>query len=495
MNSRQLLTPWSTRSRLYSIPGSLILKLTLGEAPEAIPTALDIRSGTQTSTTRTTIGSVDRIMRQFSDQNRIARVYTAAASLGKPGQQHQGFDDIEHVTGLSRTFRIQTDPNVCITDLIDALRQLSVVEQASPQYLSVLPFQSTPTITSQAPDDLDSAWLSRNQIRAAEAMGYEPGDPAVIIAIVDTGVETIHPELQGHLRSGVDTVHLTAHDLATGIQLVGDRAVIDTDTDDLVGHGTSCAGIIGARGEHLPPGLASGCELMPMRVLGAAKFPGKKDLVGIGAIADINLGMKYAIDLGAKVINMSFGTPEAAIDNADPLPHADIVRYGLARGCIMIAASGNSGKQERYLPAALPGVIAVGAVDASGKPTSFSTTGDHVALCAPGEGIPSAGLQGYSRVTGTSFAAPFVTAAAALLVSRAARRAYPLDSMTVRRILMDSAQAWSSTVAEGNGKGILDAYAALQRLDREIDQAGYSGLSPPEIAAFSPSSQSTREPT
>jgi subtilisin family serine protease len=301
----------------------------------------------------------------------------------------------------------------------------------------------------------------------------------VIVAIVDTGVEQNHPELQNHLRSGIDTVQLVVDNLATGVQLVGDRITIDTDTEDLVGHGTSCAAIIGAQGDRLPPGLAGNCSMLPIRVLGAAKFPGKKELVGIGAIADIDLGMKYAIDLGAKVINMSFGTPESALDSADPRPHEDIVRYGLARGCILIAASGNSGKAERYLPAALPGVIAVGAVDANDTPTSFSTTGDHVALCAPGERVPSAGLEGYSLVTGTSFAAPFATAAAALLASRAARRAFPLDGLTARHLLMQSAQPWKTQPPHGHGAGILDAYAALCLLDQELDQMEHSGLSPP----------------
>lgn len=485
MNYRQLSTPWASRSRLYSAPGSLILKLSLGEAPEAIPAALDVRRGAQTSASKTTIGSVDRIMRQFSDAIRIARVYTSAASLARPGRGHERFDDLEHAIGLSRTFRVEADPGICVTELADALRQLSVVEQASPHYLSVLPFQAPPTLNPLVPPaiDLEAAWMSREQIHTAEAMGYEPGDPAVIVAIVDTGVEQHHPELQNHLRSGIDTVQLVVDNLATGVQLVGDRITIDTDTEDLVGHGTSCAAIIGARGEHLPPGLAGECSLLPMRVLGAAKFPGKKELVGIGAIADIDLGMKYAIDLGAKVINMSFGTPESALDSADPRPHEDIVRYGLARGCILIAASGNSGKAERYLPAALPGVIAVGAVDANDTPTSFSTTGDHVALCAPGERVPSAGLEGYSLVTGTSFAAPFVTAAAALLASRAARRAFPLDGFTARRLLMQSAQPWKTQPSPGNGAGILDAYAALCLLDQELDQMEHSGLSPPLVPA------------
>lgn len=484
MNYQQLFTPWFTRSQLYSAPGGLVLKLVLGEAPAAIPSVLDVRAGAQSSASRTQIGAVDRILRQFSDQTRIARVYNAAASAHCVGHRHEQFDDLEHVTGMSRTFRIKVPTDISIMHLIDSLRELSVVEQASPQYLSVLPFQTPLADAAPAPIDLEAAWRSRQQVRAAEAMGYEPGDPAVIVAVVDTGIEGDHAGLQNRLRAGVDTVQLAMDELSTGVKLLGDRATVDTDTEDLVGHGTACAAIIGSRRDYLPPGLAGDCSILPIRVLGAAQFPGKKEPVGVGAITDIDLGMKYAIDLGAKVINMSFGTPEAALDSNDPLPHADIIRYGLAKGCILVAASGNSGKAERYLPAALPGVIAIGAVDDQGQPTAFSTTGDHVVLCAPGERVPSAGLTGHSLVTGTSFAAPFVSATAALLVSRAARRAYPLDSKTVHRILVNSAQPWPTPTEAGNGVGILNAHAALQLLEREIDQADYSGLSPPEIAVL-----------
>src|SRR5262249_56917722 len=112
------------------------------------------------------------------------------------------------------------------------------------------------------------------------------------------------------------------------------------------------------------------------------------------AISDIEEGVKRAIDLGAKVLNMSFGTPESALDPHDPRPHEDVVRYGSARGCVMVAASGNDGAENRYLPAALDGVIAAGAVNSEGKPSAFSTTGDHVAISAPGEQGGSTGING-----------------------------------------------------------------------------------------------------
>ena len=458
---RQFQVPWSKPGEPYSTPGSLILKLTLGEAPPAIQSALDIRKGAGRAAGRLGVHAVDRVLAHFTRDLQIYRVHSAAAGIEKPGEGHRKFDAVEHAVGLSRTFEVDFGDDCPVADMIDALRQLAVVEFAYPHYLSVVPF-ARPMVHSA------EVWGSREQIRAPEAMATEPGDPAVIVAVVDTGVMLDHPELRGRLRHGYDTVELIPSDLPSGMLLV------DETTDepiDLVGHGTSCAGIIGAAGEVIPPGLAGKCGMLPLRVLGSAKYPGKSEPVGIGAIADIDCGVKMAIDLGAKLLNFSFGTPESELEPGGPMPHSDVVRYGVMRGCIMVAASGNSGKEERFAPAALDDVIAVGSVDGNGEPSSFSTRGAHVAVSAPGEGIVSSSLHGYSRVTGTSFAAPSVTAAAALLMSRALARAHPLDGSDVRRILKASARPFRAGHGEGCGAGVLDAAAALQTLDREIDAA------------------------
>jgi len=260
-------------------------------------------------------------------------------------------------------------------------------------------------------------------------------------------------------------------DLATGIRLVGHWSGPDSDPEDFVGHGTACAGIIGAVGEHIPEGVAGECRLLPIRVLAAALVPGRDEPVGIGAIYDIDIGMKRAIDLGAKVLNMSFGTASSSLEPGDPKPHTDIVKYGVARGCVMVAASGNSGKEENYYPAAHDGVIAVGGVDKSGRPCSFSTRGQHVALSSPGEGIVSTSLHGYAKASGTSFAAPYVTATAALLVSYAEGRAEPVSGGDVKRILRESAQPFPpGRDSKGCGAGILDCRAALRTMEKEFDE-------------------------
>ena len=469
MNSAlHLAMPWARPSALYSAPGSLVVKLALGEEPKEIPASADVRAGAVRAAEKTGHGALDSVLRRHAGGVRIVRVHAAASSLGRPGARHRRFDDIEITTGLSRTFRIEADPDVSVADVVDAVRQLEMVEHAAPRYLCALPFGGA-AATTPTDADFERAWLPRHQIGAHEAMAYEVGDPAVILAVVDTGVMNSHPELRHRLRSGFDTVEIGVRELASGVQLVGDRSVADRDPEDEVGHGTSCAGIVGAAGERMPPGLAGECPLLPIRVLGSAKVPGKGDPVGVGAISDIDAGVKRAIDMGAKVLNMSFGTPAASLDPHDPRPHEDVVQYGLARGCVMVAASGNSGKGEEFLPACLDGVIAVGSVGPEGRVSPFTTTGDHVALCAPGEQVMSCGIHGYQLVTGTSFAAPFVAAAASLLVSRALKRSSTLTSQDVRRILSESASPWGAGQGAGAGGGVLDVIGALRLLDREID--------------------------
>jgi subtilisin family serine protease len=389
---------------------------------------------------------------------------------------------------------VHTDRRCCIADLVDALRQLGSVEEAYPHYYCTTPMASAPAAPSL---DLGQAWPPHEQVEGPAALACEPGDPAVIVAIVDTGIARRHPALR--LRAGWDTVQLSPRDFVGSVEILGDRVEPDDDPDDdVVGHGTACAGIIGARGEGLPPGLAGECGVLPIRALGSARFPGHPEPIGVGSISDIDAGIKMAMDLGAKVLNLSLGTAASALGEGDPECHADVVRYGLAKGCVMVAASGNTGTAQRFLPAALDGVIAVGSASPEGRPSAFSTSGEHVALLAPGERVLTTGRGGYQKVTGTSFAAPFVAGAAALLVSRAMRQSFPLDGRDVSRLLCESARPLPAGTPTGHGRGVLDAHAALRRLEREIAQraTAHTSLREPasegEIAGSAPGATGPR---
>lgn len=470
MTIRALATPWSSPGeRQFSLPTSLMLKLALGEAPEAIPAVRDVARNVVPAATSIGHGAIDRILSEQAGGFRAARLFSAAAGPARPGCGHVGYDATEQTTGMARVLILRVPAGTPVGPLCETLAQISTVESASPNYVAVTPFDAATMI---APPDPDAAWAPRRMIRMAEAHAIEPGDDGVIVGLVDSGIRRQHPEFARTFRAGFDTVRLETSDIAPGIELLGDhRGNDDNPEDRFVGHGMGCAGIIAADGKEMPPGLGGLCRIIPMRALAAARLPGKDNAIGLGAISDLDMAVKLAVDLGAKVINMSFGTDDSALAPRSPKPHADVVDYALARGCILVAASGNNGRTTRYWPAAYPGVIAVGAVSDDRRPTSFSTRGEHVALSAPGEQVLTTALNGYQRATGTSFAAPFVAGAAALLVARSHRRAQAINAETVRDILMRTAQPFAAGDAAGCGAGILDAAAALAALDQEIDRA------------------------
>ncbi|MDQ0373924.1 S8 family peptidase [Cellulomonas humilata] len=470
MTTRQPAPPWAAPGdRQYSLPTSLLVKLALGEAPEHVPAVRDVVRGAQTAASSIDAGAIDRIIGERTGGFRAARLFDAAGGPHRPGTGHLGYDSVEQTTGIARTLILRVPSGTRVGLLCETLAQIPQVESASPNYLTVTPFRTLAPLAPRTEDD--DGWAARRMVRQTEAHAVEPGDDGVVVGIVDSGVSRRHAELAHSLRAGFDTVRLESADLAPGIGLLGDHRRDDENPEDhFVGHGMGCAGIIAAQGHAMPRGLGGSCRIIPMRALAAARLPGRPAAIGLGSLSDLDLAVKLAVDLGAKVINMSFGTDDAALAPHSPKPHADVIAYALERGCILIAASGNNGRETRYWPAAYPGVIAVGAVADDGLPAAFSTRGDHVALCAPGEHVLTTTIDdGYQYATGTSFAAPFAAGAAALLVARSHRRARPIDAETVRRILMRTAQPFATGEHGGCGAGVLDAAAALTALDHELD--------------------------
>ena len=444
----------------------IVLKLHLGEAPEDTPAMLDVNARMQPPATAIDRGPIDRIVSRLAGGVRAARLHAAFANAKQPGSRHIHYDDLEQLTGLARTYLLRVPRGVPIGELCDRLAQISTVETVTPNY-----FASTLMDFEQARNANDAiAWAPRKAVRMTEALSIESGDPAVLIGLIDSGISRHHPEMSNRFRAGYDTVRLQPRDIGKDMELLGDFRQDDDDpTDHFVGHGMACAGIIGATGNAMPGGMAGDTRIIPMRALCAVRVPGKNAPVGLGAISDLDMAMKLCIDFGARVINMSFGTDDRKLHPSSPRPHRDIIDYALARGCIPVAASGNNGLETRYWPAAYPEVIAVGATNARDQVANFTTRGGHVDLCAPGERILTTALQGYQFATGTSFAAPFVAASAALLVAYAARHAQVLDAADVRQILTRSVRPFA-TPTTGCGSGILDAAAALQTLQADIQR-------------------------
>ncbi len=461
---------------LYAVPRRLLVTLKLGEMPEHLPSLRACKHYGVHAATKIDGGCVDRILRHFAGSARCVRLHNsrvkAAQRPGVTGARR--YDELEQLSGVARILRIDLQNDIYLPDLVDALAQIPVIESVQADRICITPYESpvheTDNVLFADPVHEDEAWRSRQLINLPQALGFEPGDPSVVLGLADTGVISNHFELKDSIRRGFDTVDLDQSMVGT-MQLVGDNQIHDELPYDEVGHGTGCAGILHAHGIHLPPGGIGQCGLTPARVLGAG-LSGKKR-IGIGAISNIDAGMKRLIDLGVKVINMSFGTAKSVLRPDDPLPHEEVINYALKRDVILVAASGNSGKQESYYPAAHKGVIAVGAVDDLGEPCHFSTRGSHVLLSAPGKKVWTSGLSGYQQVTGTSFSAPFVAAVCALMASYAQRRALPISSSLVMTILKQSARPFSVAGVEGYGAGVLDGLAALKLLSSNLNEHDY----------------------
>jgi hypothetical protein len=207
--------------------------------------------------------------------------------------------------------------------------------------------------------------------------------------VIDTGVDAGHPELSGRVLGGFNAI--------TG----------STDASDDNGHGTAVAGLIAAAGDNGEgiAGLCWSCLIIPVK---ACLSNGRcRDSSVISAI-------RWAIDNGARIINLSLG------GSFDSPALRDAVRYASERGVLVVAASGNEradGNSPNY-PAAYPETIAVGATGYNDEVTSFSNTGNFIDLVAPGIDIATTLPNNrYAIVTGTSFAGPLVVGAAALVMA------------------------------------------------------------------------------
>ncbi len=235
--------------------------------------------------------------------------------------------------------------------------------------------------------DRPGAYIDQNayeQVHIGSAHSLSTG-AGVKVAILDTGVLARHPALLGHLLQGYNALSPgdAPDDVADGI------------TNAAIGHGTMIAGLV-AR-------LAPDAKIVPVRVL---------DGDGIGTIFSVVAGIHYAVKHGVRVINMSFG----AVQPSDALEHA--VNEANSAGVVIVAAAGNRNTNAPYYPASLGNVLTVASVEPDDVKSGYSNYGDSVGVVAPGTGIRSSYWNGgYANWSGTSFATPFVTAAAALVCS------------------------------------------------------------------------------
>jgi|CZKU01.1.fsa_nt_gi serine protease len=295
------------------------------------------------------------------------------------------------------------------------------------------------------PDDplyASKQWNLR-RVGAEKAWSYSCGQ-GVTVAVIDTGVACFD---KGPFSRGTDLAGTRCEG--------GWNFVTDTrEAYDDQGHGTHVAGTI-AQTTHNgvgAAGLAFCASLMPVKVLNKQ---------GFGSVANVAEGIRFAADEGAQIINLSLGGPIKSGILKDAVDHA------LARGVVIVAAAGNSGKRVGW-PAAYPGVVAVSATDDTDTIAWFSSRGPEVGIAAPGVGVTQQTIcnggrdkcEIFGTFNGTSMASPHVAGVAAMIEALGVTRA---DA--VRDALFGGARA-PTAGSDPNlyGAGILDGGAATSRV-------------------------------
>lgn len=283
--------------------------------------------------------------------------------------------------------------------------------------------------TSEVP--LGEPW-ARHHVGVDRAWSLSNGS-GVIVAVLDSGVSASHPALSGQVLPGWNFVGGTG------------------DTSDDAGHGTFTAGIIAAHGnaDLRLAGVSPGATILPVKIL---------DSHGVGSTANFAAGITYAVDHGAKVINIS----ASGVLNSQSL--ADAVQYAEDHGAVVVASAGNQANGDMNYPAAYPSVLAVAAMSPDDTVPAFSSFGAYIDLAAPGVDISSTWWEStkgdtYLTASGTTAAAAYVSGVAALIMS-----ARPdLSPHQVRQRLTETAvDIGPPGIDAFSGFGRLDAYLATR---------------------------------
>lgn len=278
-------------------------------------------------------------------------------------------------------FEVVKFNNSSVQEMMQKYKQDPNVEYVEPNYY----FHATWTPNDPAFSTLQ--W-GPQKIQAPQAWDVTRSSSSVRIAIVDTGVQANHPDLNGKVINGWDFVY------------------DDSVPNDANGHGTHCAGIAAATTNNGIgiAGMAPNASILAVRVLDAS---------GSGTLDDVANGIIYAADNGAKVISLSLGgsSGTATLKNA--------VDYAWSKGAVVVAAAGNSNTSAPSYPAYYSNAIAVASTTSSDTKSSFSNYGSWVDVAAPGSSIYSTYINSsYATLSGTSMATPHVAGVAGLLAAQ-----------------------------------------------------------------------------
>ena len=345
------------------------------------------------------------------------------------------------LTGIYR-IQVDADDHEAIRELLEACRRCPDVEYAELSHIVSICVQ---------PDDPQyrDQW-SMAKIAAPEAWDTGTGSNDVVVAVIDTGVDYNHRDLQGNIwcneaeLNGVPGVDDDGNGHIDDIHGYN-FAYNNSDPMDDNGHGTHVTGIIAAVGNNGldTAGVCWNARIMAIKILDAG---------GDGTSADAASAIFYAVVNGADVISLSWGSDE------DSQAIRDVIAYARRQGVIVVAAAGNEGANAPFYPAGYPEVIAVAATESSDRRWYLSNYGDWVDIAAPGRDILSLRAGGTAfgatqdafttKLSGTSMAAPHVSGACALLLA-----ADPfLTAEEVEQMLLSTGDPIAPGICASNGR-------------------------------------------
>lgn len=260
------------------------------------------------------------------------------------------------------------------------------------------------------------------------------------IAIIDTGIDSDHPDLQANLGAGKAFVECGTGGYF-GCLFFGNNNTCHEPWDDDNNHGTHCGGIADAINNNRDVvGVSTNATLHAVKVL---------DCSGRGSFSDVAKGIEYTADQGWDVGSMSLGGSASNVVK-------DAVEYAYDRGVLLVAAAGNSGPCSNCVssPAAYPECIAVSATTRNDDVANFSSTGPQIELAAPGKSIRSTVPGGTATYSGTSMACPHVSGSAAQLMANG-------YTHTEARDRLNTTAETIGLSANETGNGLVDVAAAL----------------------------------
>ncbi len=330
------------------------------------------------------------------------------------------------------------DPWQRMRQQLDALRADPAVEYAEPNYHGSFDDKPTVAIAPADPGYASQWWLDK--VGARQGWSVATGN-GITVAVIDSGVDLSHPDLQANLRGD-------GYNFGDG----------NSNPQDIYGHGTFVAGIVAAACNNATAGcgLAYGARILPIKI----NVGGSGTFVS-SAVAQ---AIDYAVAHGARVINLSIEIDSETQTVADALQRA------LDAGVVVVASAGNEGGPITF-PGTYPGVITVAGTNQDDSLWATSNRGPEVSLAAPATGVYSTLVGGGfgQRSAGTSYSAPMVSAAAATMLQ--------MDGRLGRTQISDLLKGATHPLATaGYGFGVLDMGAALLALlpDLQPDKQGYA---------------------